>query len=317
MESMTFIPFGKGTRANTLNMIKSAEYRMGQATRNAQYYKQKGAPDDEKRYTERADRYAKELRDLRKQLTTLPEDPEITLVCSELEAQLRQHPNYAHDSITLRSDARIVVTLHNLLMRPSENPYMNVNWGRPIVIPLDPITLTIDLHHARIHMSGKAYLDPFYRPEDDDDNWDARVHPHGIDGGTRPCLGEYEQTVVEAIESGDVFTTVTTMAMFLEHANDADSAGQHWPVWAFGGMDDIWVHTKWLGGYRLYKYSTVEQGPNNTIVSGKPMVYCGQGTVEATALELIGKIPDQEWDRWFNDVIVCNDEHDVYLPDNL
>ena len=151
-----------------------------------------------------------------------------------LKDELSKNPHINPDTVRLfRTEdghefARFVFS--KIIMRPTSS---NFEWittedGSNLpYIPLPDIVVIVNLTTAdATDIKISPYTDEreycFY-------SWDGhvRVHPH-ILGNDTPCWGSFRDSLFEALKAHDIVWLSQVLQLFLEHANNDDSAGCQW-----------------------------------------------------------------------------------------
>lgn len=119
----------------------------------------------------------------------------------------------------------------NIVMIPSENPFINLNEGQQIKIHMPPIITAFYLYSRKVIVTaprnGKRHRGM---------NSNLVVHPHILSGNS-PCLGDYQGPINEAIDDKDWQTLAGLMEMFLSGAANNDPAGKLWYRWLINNPD--------------------------------------------------------------------------------
>lgn len=153
------------------------------------------------------------------------------LLLSELKEQLKPFACINPHSIKIKENGGapfIQFTMKNILSKVdisnlNGHPYIESDFA-DIYIPIPPVVCTvypidgsINMKAARGTKKYSAYC------------WDGQntVHPHVL--VNKPCLGDFNGPVREAVDEKDWSLVVTLLKLFLERIISDDSAGEYWP----------------------------------------------------------------------------------------
>lgn len=188
-----------------------------------------------RRLTERYGDELERLNQIKNKLLLIRDQADIVVSKDMLDRSLLDNAYYIPDSLQLSFNNnphqyRVTFSLRDII---ATNPRGN----DPIEIP----PLRIDLY---IQPSGDH--DIVVRNDIGRPYWTDRykgyseiplLHPH-MTSGTSLCLGDFGESVTEAISEGNFVTAITILTMFFQQYDHEDSAGLHFHVWPEAEFDE-------------------------------------------------------------------------------
>lgn len=170
----------------------------------------------------------------------------ITFTRNQMEADLRNIPQYVHDSVYVGVNT-ISWNLTGVLMQPDENPYSWIDGGRIPTIRLPDLQVKLTFQHDGAVRVTLPFPDdtPNCAPSGYADH--GTPHPHVLDD-FRPCLGDFEGAVSNAAQQGDLRTANDILLAFLSQAYNNDPAGREWWRWLLTNWDNPDEHCWFLNG---------------------------------------------------------------------
>lgn len=161
--------------------------------------------------------YAEKLVELHKQLAGA-KSPYRELTQDNVNTALLKVPDTTAEIVGAEN---IVFTFNKVFMTPDRNPYSNLNNGGKVNVPLPPITALVNLPNATINLDSS---------DKRAGGFGKQAHPHALSEG-RPCLGGFEGVYYDACQKADIEVIALALRMFLEQANNGDTAGREWAAW--------------------------------------------------------------------------------------
>lgn len=128
----------------------------------------------------------------------------------------------------------------NIVMKPDNNPFRNVNFGGDVAINLPPAIVNIYLNNNSVRI-----LPMRNRPKHPAYSSLHVCHPH-ILNHHHPCFGDYAGPISEAIAEGHLQTAASLIELFLSGAADRDGAGSYWYRWLFDNNTLDSASRRWL-----------------------------------------------------------------------
>jgi hypothetical protein len=188
--------------------------------------------------------YAAKLVDLHKQLAEA-KSPYRELTQDNVNAALLKVPDTTAEIVDAEN---IRFTFNKVFMTPDRNPYTNLNNGGKVSVPLPPITAFVNLPNATINLDSS---------DKRTGGFGKQAHPHALSEG-RPCLGGFEGVYYDACQKADIEVIALALRMFLEQANNGDTAGREWAAWLpmkiLCSCEGLWAHR--VGSVIIEKFKT-------------------------------------------------------------